>query len=1130
MDEKKVEQLLHMLILGASQPQGYSGPMYDAGMSTHGYGPDANPFAYTTNESSSFFGPIGNLIGAMFPEMMVEDDSGQMVFPFKTNLTLRNSGRSGFSNMVTDSNTRAYNHAVADSWQPQAEGWRKATSTDGVLGKLAQAALGEENGSALMSFLGSDIGAKIGLPIVNQALGYDRGASANVATGRSLGVVAGMQGLYGGTMFGDEQAPRSMGMLDALTGFTDKDSQVATQRDAVAGLISSTTNSMMYDGIVKRQNMHGASEALVGNIIADAIQNGSLDKMLQETGFTGEGLDGKDQSAGNMRDILTNRGNVVREMKTLEARRKEDVEKYKEAQERGDTDAQSQLESEIKDADQRLEEAAKQLKEIDGLVEKAATPLVEAVTGVTSALKDFYGSETESKAALDKLTNGQGSHDKAVADRVHDQVNEIKLLGTMAGIDPRIMGTQLMEVNGALGGGSRLGSRVSGATALNFQNMFARQLFSLGGSTNDKADLMDAQVSRAASYGQSEGSAFATLLEVAKKNGAFAGNEDQLSEIVDMAKTGRREDFLEAKKRLAKLGFGSEEFYEEIANDPEMLAKYASKLTDQERDSAGKLGVQMAQAEDSRMLREGGRNAKQRRLEMALQESGVSVSEIDNAVGGRDYQAIMDQLEGMTGGENMDEGASAAREMMQREFQAAKDKGMSDEEARRVAAENFTAKGYDKLLSDDNRNKIEDTRAASRFSALRDLEYFKDENGNRFALEGNDFLKSVGAVSEDGTLTRSALSQASNSMFDTITQYGDTFRTKDGGKIDMAEIAKKRDQFDKLMKEGKGEEAYALFNEIAGSLDESSQKVLQRSLKGSYRTTDQIYNESVSRLSEDDQKVLADNRAILNDPKKSRKEKEEAQAKIDELMAKSDKEQDLIDRVAGYGDMGKKMAGMNRDDQLAYAEAVEKSQNTNISEEERDKARKEMREYEKKAESASMSDLEKIVQAFQNNDPTKFAEALKAAGTTVEQFQEAIKKVVEAIGGTVSGPEDASAAASTGQSDETWYHSGKKGERNWAGAILSSPFRLLKGASDGLFGDDSILSNALGMGVAAVDYATGNGEAMEGAQSRITGVSSTRQGRDGSGVSGAKIDALCGRLDELISTMKTTGQDKTVRL
>jgi len=1198
--------------------------------SIYGPNPEQNMLAHMTNAQG---GGIMDTIMRMVPGLHTVDEDGNVRPIINTNFKLQDTGQSAFSHAVMDQNTRAYNAGGIAVQDAQSEAWRRAITGPGLIDEAVERLVPEEDRDVvkgIRDFIGSDMFSKVGVPAINGLLGYDRGEGVNVSMGRSFGVLAGIDRNAGGIFAAGREGsdvlnPRQMNWGDFLSGnYNEKRLNVQRTIDSAVQDLMYREDETKKGTLTKRGVVHGASDKLVTSIMADAMESGAIDEYLRSNPYDyKDAATGKTISMESMADVLQARDNENRKARTATANKAQASEDLLEAEARGDKSAIETLQAKIKEYDQQIDSAAKALKDIDGLVSRAAEPLVEAVTGTVSALKDFYGSETESKQALDRLTNGEGSKDRAVANRVHDQINEIKVLGMMSGVGAEAMGTQLGLVQNALGAGSGNSGRYMGATALNFQRMFANQIAARGGTAADQEELMNAQIERASSFGDSEAEAFSVLLETAKKNGAFEGRDEELSEIIDLSLTGRAEDAREAKKRLAKIGYGSEEYYSEIENDPAMLNAFRGKLTEEERNRAGELGVRIAKAEDTRMAREGTWSARERRQMAALTEAGVDTTELENDVGNRDYQAIMDTLQQAGVGPDGDKGASTAMTMLQREVEAVKKRrpDISDAEAKKIAADNFNAKGYGKLLSTETRDEIAGNRAAARYSALADAEMFRDsESGQLYMMQSTDFLQNIGAAGQDGSVTRSAFAQASRSLFDFMSTNADSgiIRDRNGNEISARDISEKQTQYDKLMKEGRYNEAFNLVNDLASNMDEESKNLRDAQLKGSYRTMDQIYMENASRMTGGDAEKFANLRSIANDTSKSDSERQRARDQMSQMMAKTQQEQDLIDEVTGYGDMAKRMNGMSREDAITYAEAFKKSQNYELSDEERAKAQEQMRELEKKNEDSAKSDLAKVIEGFQGG-ADEFVKALTDAGIDVKQFGELLRGIVGLAGGKVVGEGDkvgpgktkeerlaksehvldsvgklvggdeklekeyqrvkeeytdavekgdydkankivekfekesltadqrkkieddykASLGAGPGSGasarregpgsedlSETWYHSGEKGERNLLGAAVTAPGRAVKAISDSLFGDDSFLSNLLGTGITAADYLTGNGEAMEGAQSRKTGMSSSRPEKGGDD---GKIDLLCGRLDRLISTLERDGPDRTVR-
>lgn len=906
-------------------------------------------------EEDNFFGPIGEMVARMVPGLGTTGKDGEFSPVFKTNFRMQDSGMSGFSHLLAEQNK--YSRAAADRSQKREmdRAWAGMFGDDSAVQKAIDASPMSDSQKAqahrFASFMGSPMGSGIGQQLTNQLLGYDRGVSSGIMHNQSYRMAAGMGNYFGGNdgtgvhgqMFtNNEMGGLNMHMIDPFSrDFADTRASLASVGDAAV-------QRLMYDGYLKKGNMHGASETLVSQVLSDAMASGDLNEAL----------------GGNLGELVNEHKRTQRNIDSTTARKEEAQEKLKEAKERGDTKAQDKLEQEIKKYDDQLKVLEHDMDHLAQLVADAAEPLIEAVDGVVSSLKDFYGDETEAKRALDALTGGRGSKDRAVAERVNRQVDEIKMLGVMAGVDPSTMGAHLMDTLGnyskSSGRGSSLGieSTANGYMALEMEKLFAKQIAGAGGDPRKQDEIMRAQQGYAKVAGKSQGDDFTTLLVAAKKNGAFEGREEDYEMLKQLATTGRNEDFQKAWNMLGTIGYGSVQGMQDFRKNRAAMAMAKAGFNDQESAEKAELFANMHVNEVGRMGVEGAYSAKDKQQIYGLTGAGLSKSAIDRQVGADDFDAIMSSLSEI----GDDPGASTAKEAMQREYEAALEKFKNDpnreEKAKQAAANAYHTK-HNKFLSSESRDTVRQASAEARSAALERQSNFTDENGNERNVRASKFMERIGAAGSDHKVSRAAMSAVSKNMFAFLNENKSIVKDKNGNALDPRALAKEQKEINKLIEEGKGEEAAARIEKLRAGLDESSQAMLDAGIgKGNkaYRTTDTIRNEK------------------------------ETKGYLDELMKNKE--------------IAKKMNGMSEDDRFLYAK-YHRELTAAVDPKQKEQIMENMKALEKKAEENAKGDGTKLVDAIQSGDMQKFMEIFKNGNVTMEQFFDSIKKIIGMMGGAV---------------------------------------------------------------------------------------------------------------------------------
>lgn len=985
-------------------------------------GNSANPFSFTDfasamPEEDNFFGPIGSLVSTMVPGLSTTGPDGQPIPVFKTNFRAKNTGMTGLQNMQMRQNQRAFSQATIDQQNVMGRDWGTLFGQNSLLNSaIENSSMGQgmkDGAHMLMGLLGSPMGAKIAQPMLNSLLGYDRGAGASVINQKSPWMTAAyMRNTYmrnGAALQETSNGYQTLDTLNDMPLYNPFSEDATKTRAALAGIASKTTQDVMWNGNVKRDGVHGASEAFVADIISNAIGSGYADKIMHERG------------GPSIQQMVDERKNKQDEVNTLTQRQSEASRLLEEANARGDTETAMRMTVELGDLAEKLKEAQSGFEEAGKKLSEGMKPLVESVTNVTSYLKDFYGDESAAREALDNLTGGQGSRDKGAADRLRDNLNEITALGAMAGLDPSVTGSILESTRHALGqNGSNLAknSGSHGAQAIGFTKDLLMELIGSGLDPKEAGDQINAHNEAVAEWDQSRAKKVIVSLLHARQNGLFAGNEGQneFAELMDLATSGSVEDLDNVIRKFGTKYFGSEEQFKEAMENAQDMATYEKDLDlDETGESHRLLDEARRRARFNEMDRksdDAGYTADEKRQIRALRQAGISQDEIDKAVGTSDFLSMSKILNGDDdalyksalqslgidtdkGDVVTDENAQKAKElaaswskqsktasrMLNREYELAlKEIGgdPNDPETQRKAMEMasraFDQKGYRDMLSTDFQDYLYNGRAQDRGEELRALEFF-DNRANGTIADKGGFFTSVGAADEYG-LTRASMSAATQDMVQQLYQLGGAAKTKGGESVDPKQIAEFQDKFKKLMESGKYEEARDLASGFVGNLDDDTRSVLEAKLKKeTYRTTSQI----------------------------------EATAQADDRVQKVEQERE----------MATTMGNMSEDAKRKYIELVEKRKRT-VDPEEMKNIDEQLKTMREEAEKQSKSDAEKIIEAAQSGDLKKFMEIFKNGNADLESFFTAIKQIAGFMGvtTTTTGEFSASVESRAGESKE----------------------------------------------------------------------------------------------------------------
>lgn len=267
--EMMYEQMLRM-----KRMNGGAGPLFPSQTQWDPFSYAKSPFN-NVPAPDSFFGKIGDAVLG-FLGLTAPGYGGAPTPLFRTSLNMAGNGQSMFSNAMMAMNRGAMNAASLRVSGTLASAFKGAFATDGAgLPGIASRLFGDDVGgmfaglgSGIQAIEGSGMGAVV-MPLINRLLGYDRGAAANM-----MGGSAGMR-IMAGLMQRD-----SLGDINAS-------GQFGRARENIARNATDIVNRIMYGrwdndeftgsyGFTKNDDMYGASEKLIGRIVARNLAEGSF--------------------------------------------------------------------------------------------------------------------------------------------------------------------------------------------------------------------------------------------------------------------------------------------------------------------------------------------------------------------------------------------------------------------------------------------------------------------------------------------------------------------------------------------------------------------------------------------------------------------------------------------------------------------------------------------------------------------------------------------------------------------------------------------------------------------------------------------------------------------------------------
>ena len=987
-----------------------------------------NPFEYQegamlTREDDNFFGPIGNLIAGFIPGLTSVDDTGRKTPILKTNFNWKPSGMSSFAHARMRSNKRVVDSALTSQQAGMAQSWGSLFGEGSVLDNMVQSLAPNsemaEQGRAVLGMLGSPVVSQFAMPFMNSLLGYDRGVSANMANKFSNPLAAAYLSQRG-----------RAGQVDP---FGPEFEQL---KKAFASNITSGVQNAMYDGVLKKDLVHGASENLVTQIMGDAFRSKDADKFLKDKGLS------VDSVTKERTDIDTKISEITR-------KRTRTQQEYEEAEKRGDTSAMRQLKLLEDSYDKDLEQLSKQLEDLGKKIGEAMEPLIDSVTGVVDSLKDFYGSEEEAKQALDKLTGGKGSRDKAVADRVSDQMLDLKILSGMAGMDPRVAGRFLEENRQALASASpsRLatGSMYQGSMAMAFTNDFMKQIIGLGGDPRKAGLMMEAQTQSAKAYGNSETHDLSIMLEAARKGGTI--DEETYDRVYRLLETGNYADLDRAKNLLGSAGFGSRKELERMRKNRSVMAQMESDLDEEATQRISTLGIAARNNELSRFSQRAAYAAGETSMTSALRESGVETREINDRVGTADFDAVLRTLENPFEGEdpNSDDfqRRTSARENLEKEFQAAYEKTKTArnpagdiEKAKRMAIRNFQRKGYTRSLTREQQDQLFTARGESRKQAFQQMDYFQSgdvqQSGQNMFNALEKISNTTGMLKDkDGNEISRDVIQNTRRQYEEALSRGDTYGAQQA--LDQLKGILGGREIDQVNAEG-GTIANSgnstVFSDIGaankgdGNLTRSAMtKAAKNVFTAARRMGDTLTDAYGNRI---DRKVVLEREKqfkqlmkegrfeearelvgeFYNDLDQSSRDYVKDQAsnsvyRTQEVIEKQNSEKNLIAKYAKDEKMGSYMGGLTADQKLVMAQYTEDARSNKVDAGKFKEAKERLTKALSEGSKDARGDMERIFKFIQTGDWEEAEKVFIASGHTKEEFFNLLQGAIEGVGGIV---------------------------------------------------------------------------------------------------------------------------------
>lgn len=968
-----------------------------------------------SRQQSNFFGPLGMLglqaIDSMAGGLgLIREGYGGAPTPvFNTAVNFKDTGMSAFQQQMADinGNTFASAYGAANrSRQRDIAGLFGDNSLFGAIRKEASPDMRD-----IMGWFGDMGKSQFGSPIISQLVnsitGYDEGAGSNVAAGRSMDIAGGLLSSQRGL-----PGMSSEGVVDPTSEAFQR------ARGTISGIVGMGAHDLTFKELgVKNRNIHGASETLVAEILSDAMQSGAitgedvsrgLSKNFSKRELLSLGLSPK---TATLNDVIEASGGVADRMSELQKAQNEDLEKYSKIEDK-DSDEAKNLDREIKAREEKLSQLADTSRKLAKSIADGAAPLEEAVTNVVDTLKTFYGDETEAKKALDRLTGGQGSKNKRIADQVNRQMEDIRDAAILAGMSPAQAAQHVENLQAQImthGSGIGAGNAFSGAMAMQLGGMSFNVMRQFNGDQRKQQQVSQAFNEFAGSFDQSEARDFSILLENARMEGTI--DEDEYNRLREKGQNGDYDDFTTAFNQLKTRVTGSvaggnrlvrnrqamAELSNHVSEDPEALAR------------AQEFAGNVISAEMSRINTRAGRRSRQIQQENRLIQQGFTSNEIVEQENAAKGNAIEETLRGM-GKE-----AAGVLDAYNAKKRSLMDKGMSEADATRAANTWFDTTFGDKSkggpLSQKQKDKIEAAIATGTENALSGMGGFEKGDKKNFiksrGLSRNaaSVLTTAGIIDENGDLSGEAATQGANDILNNMISNAEMLG------MDQGKLADQKKQIMSLLKSGKqvdqdkGVQQFLELLDQAGSTD-AGKAVLTAGLdKGNYRTTAAKRREAET----------ADKRKVFDNIMQ--------QTEAAKFLQGFETEDARFAMAGILNDIGKDNYGKLK---VLEGDDLEKGRKRLSALEEKKKkgklSEKEEEEYKMLKANVDYTDLQKkrkddkdkaekdregasaaLMKGLTENDWTDFAAKFKAAGVSMEDFEKTIQNLIKFIAKDVLG-------------------------------------------------------------------------------------------------------------------------------
>lgn len=1064
---------------------------------THGLSSNVfstSDFGTLNRAPSSFFGPLGMLglqaLDNVADLGLVRPGYGGVPTPvFNTAVNFRDTGMSSFQQRMADINGNAFSAAYGGAARARQANMAKLFGDNSFLGKIrAQNPNGDI--ADVIGFAEDMSKNPIGSPIISQLVnaitGYDEGMGQNIAAGRSLDVAGGLlsKGMLGGV---------ENGKYVDLMG---DDFQKA--RGNIGEAIGMGSHAFTFTSLGRKsRRVHGASEELVATIMADAIQSGAIDEQAVRNSLNAAGVneEGLDNGTAGTSDVLSALGRVNDRITEKTKQQNKDQEKSKELEKQyeGMADKDSQEAKTILRQKEALDQSIKTNKEeLTGLTDTAQKlskaiadgtgDLIESVTNVVDTLKDFYGSPTEAKQALDRLTGGQGSKNKKIADQVRRQMEDIRDNAILAGMSPAQAAQHIESLQGQLmTHGSLLGAgnAFSGAMAMQMADMSMGIARNFNGDQREQQRVMAAMNEYAGAFDQSDAKNFSILLETARMKGSLS--EEEYNRIKEQGQNGNGYDFRMAYNELKTRTFGSVREGNRAVRNAQVMADLSNKVS--EDPEALARSQEFAQTvisnEMGKINQQAQRDSDKQRAENSLLQQGFKGSEIRDAETKAESNAIEKAVKEIDKDGKL--GLQGAYNNYRDSLIA---KGMKPEAATRAANQWFNErfiKAAGGPLSDEQKEAIKTQIAEDTQNELSAMGGFRNGDRNGTGNKATDqFLKDIGAIGANGKLSGEAFRQASKGIYDAMV--------RDAGALglDAGQIQDRRKEFEAAMKAGDEERAIAILNEDLDKVqgDASKRTTLFAGVqgKGTFRTSDVKQAEAERAESmKFFQNIMQNTTAagMLRGFRTKDAQYEFAKLlsnvsdfkKVHEITADEEKERRKLLGLEGNEEYEKTFLSQKEQDRLQELygkESLTEEERTDLKnlqdkQEEGRKSRKKMEEDALKGK--NLSDEEKkrlnelqanrgltdirarrdeqkaqgeseregagaaLMKGLTDDDWTEFANKFKAAGVSMEDFHDSLEKLVRFIMGDVLGDKVAGRDGLTvSERDELKELEGKKAD------------------------------------------------------------------------------------------------------